>query len=241
MYGFREKLGRARNYVRIVSIFLAFGLLISTLASCAGNRALNVTLPEGDVKVADAMVDVDSVAVGHEELLEGMFSEDASKDALMVWLAGKKIFSFDDPRLAEVLENDLCAPVTGESPKARVAAAEECASKDLAAALRKLSEQRKVPFHYVGTVVQVGVPSTEDQPVAGRANVCRNSKFRTKKLELFNPQTSGRIEVVASGLYTCTGYSDYPDIQLNYADAKQLFRNPLDKYQQVVAVPIRED
>ena len=52
---------------------------------------------------------------------------------------------------------------------------------------------------------------------------------------------SGRIEVVASGLYTCTGYSDYPDIQLNYADAKQLFQNPLDKYQQVVAVPIRED
>lgn len=240
MYGFREKLGGIRDYIRVVSIFFAFGLLISTLASCAGTRGLNVTIPEGDVKVADAKVDVSSVAVGHEELLEGMFSEGALKDAVMAWLAGKKIFSFDDPRLAEALENDLCAPITGESAKARVAAAEECASKDLAAGLRVLAEQRKVPFHYVGTVVKVGVPNIEDQPVSGRANVCRNSKLRTKKLELFDPQTSGRTEVVASGLYTCAGYSDYPDIQLNYADAKQLFQNTLDKYQSAVAVPIKD-
>lgn len=231
MYNIREKLlGEAKYYALIALIVFVVGVLI-------GASAPIKTL---DVKFAGTSVKIDfrSRTIDHRELLEKIFSEDISKTELMDWLSSKKIYSFDDPRLAQALKNDLCDPITGKSIKEKVKGDEKCASMPLAKKLRELVEQKEVPFHYVGTFIQVGVPVKKDQPKSKRTNVCRNSKFRAKKLELINPRTGARVEVRATGLYTCTGYSNFPDIQLNYKDAKKLFKKPLAKYQEVVAVTI---
>lgn len=53
------------------------------------------------------------------------------------------------------------------------------------------------------------------QPI--RAHVRRNSGFRDRTIELTNPQNNVSVTARATGSYDCTGYSEYPDIQLDAA------------------------
>ena len=95
---------------------------------------------------------------------------------------------------------------------------------------------RDVPFHYVGREIKVGVPSREDQPQPGMAHACKNSEFGDHAVELTNLRSKESVTVRASGSYECTGYNQYPDIQLSYTDARELFGRPMDKYEAAIAV-----
>ena len=50
------------------------------------------------------------------------------------------------------------------------------------------------------------------------------------------PVTSNRIEVQVSGTYLCTGFNEFPNIQLGSEDAQKLFPGPFQKLQEAIAV-----
>ena len=194
--------------------------------------AVELTFPGGVQMKMDG-----SQPIAHNELLDKIYSKKFSRDGLMGWLAEKKIYSFDDERLVTALENSLCSVPFPKKPiKQKADAEEECATKDVAARLRQLAEQKEVPFHYVGGLVTVGVPRRKDQPRLGTAHVCEEGEFRYKKIQLTNPENSQGITIQTYGKYPCTGYTGAPDIQLNFEDAQKIFPGPLDRHQTAVAV-----
>ena len=181
-------------------------------------------------------IDTSQQQVDHRTLLENLFANDFGKAGLMSWLADKEIFSFDDARLAEALNERLCGPIPEQPLDQKIEASQDCADLPVAADLRQLVDQKRVPFHYVGITVQVGIPAREHQPRPGGANICADSELRGKRVELTDPQTSNRIEIQPSGTYECTGFTRFPDIQLNFEDAQELFSAPLNELQEAVAV-----
>ena len=174
--------------------------------------------------------------IAHDKLLKDIFPQQFSKDGLMGWLADKNIFAFEDERLVKALNERLCEAIPEQPLDRKIKAAQDCANLPVATRLRELADKKWIPFHYVGVVVNVGVPEREDQPQIGQASVCASSALRDERVELTNSRTGNRIEVQATGRYTCTGFTTYPDIQLNFEDAGKLFSEPLGKYQEAVAV-----
>ena len=196
-------------------------------------RTLSIEFPAGKIKI-----DAKLPKVNYEQLLEEIYSKEFSKAGLMGWLNQKKVFSFTDESLVTALNKDFCDPIPDEPLDKKLDVGRKCASQPVAKKLRELAKSKEVPFHYVGVVVKVGIPKLDDQQPVGRASVCKNSEFLGQKIQLTNLRTKPNksIEVLASGLYDCTGVGTTPDIQLNYKDAKELFLVPLDKFQEAVAV-----
>ncbi|MBE2243269.1 MAG: hypothetical protein IAE86_10975 [Burkholderiaceae bacterium] len=178
-------------------------------------------------------------ALDHDELMTTLFSKDDSKRGVLGWLRDKQhLYSLENPELAQALSTTLCDPIPLEPLESRLAKAEECASKPSAAALRRLSQERAVPFHYVGVRVKAGVQAAKPhRPGAGRVNVCRTGKFVAQRLQIVDPVTSRVIEVQPGGTYECT-VADHPDIQLDPEDAKRLFGRPPAQFESVIAVVI---
>ena len=194
--------------------------------------AVELTFPGGVAMKMDG-----SQPIAHSELLEDIFSEKFSRDGFVGWLAEKDIYSIRDERLVDAINKRLCESIPEQPFEARIQAARACAEENVATSLRMLVARRQIPFHYVGTLVKVGIPSLEDQPPVGRANVCAESDLLDKEVELTNHRNGRRIEIEASwGRYPCTGYATFPDIQLNFDDAQELFPGALDEYQEAVAV-----
>ena len=215
--------------------FLTGGLIVfgvMTQVSDPTQQEIAVTFPGGAVKI-----DSSKPEIAHDKMLEEIFADEFAKGGLMDWLAGKDIFSFEDERLVEAIAGRLCASIPEQPLDQRIKAARACAEQPVARRLRQLAEQKRVPFHYVGSVVEVGFPP-ESQPGSGFAHVCMERELRDRRVELTNPRTLDRIEVQASGWYRCTSFSTVPDIQLNFSDARKLFPGPLDKFEKAVAVPL---
>ena len=216
-----------------LAVGFAAGFLFCWKNKGASRQMVDLTFPGG---VALKM-DVSQPEIAHDKLLEKIYSEQFSRDGLIGWLAGKDIFHFADPRLADALNKNLCDPFPTGSVDQRIKAAKACADQAVAERLRDLAEAKKIPFHYVGSLVKVGFPP-DSQPNVGYVQVCMERELRDKQLELINPRNNNRIEVQASGWYPCTSYSTAPDIQLNFTDARKLFMGPLSKYENAVAVPL---
>lgn len=224
------------NYGSYITIFLvafAAGFSVCWMNRGASKQIVELTFPGG---VALKM-DVSKPEIPHDKVLNDIFADSFARKGLMGWLAEKNIFLFTDPRLADALNKNLCDPIPAAPLQRRINAAKACADQDVAKSLRDLVEAKKVPFHYVGRLVSVGFP-TDSQPNDGYANVCEERELRSTKFELTNLQTQKRIEVQASGRYACTGFTQVPDVQLNFADARKLFPTPLDKYEEAIAVPL---
>ena len=181
-------------------------------------------------------IDTSQRQVDHRTLLENLFANDFGRAGLMSWLGDKDIFSFDDDRLTEALNKRLCVPIPEQPLDQKIKTSQDCADLPVAIGLRQLADQKRIPFHYVGITVQVGIPAREDQPQTGGAHICADSALRGKRVELTNPLTSNRIEVHPSGTYECTGFTKFPDIQLSFEDAQELFSGPLYELQEAVAV-----
>ncbi len=152
--------------------------------------------------------------------------------------ADESIYRIKNPRLPNALHEHLCSHIPEEPRSEIIRASQKCADMDVARRLRQLAEGHDVPFHYVGIKVIIGKPSPEDKPGLGTAHACRNSEFRGRQIELTNSQTGVSITVRVSGLYICTGYSLYPDIQIGRPDARMLCGYPTDKLEDAVAVVV---
>ena len=214
----------------------AIGVLVFLgLPSDPTRQAVKITFPGG----GELEMDVSRPEIDHASLLERLFSEQFTRDGVLGWLAEQGVLSIQDARLVSTLESELCEEIPRAPIDARLQKASECASNPVAHGLRTLAEHRKVPFHYVGLQVRVGVQAdTRSRPGKGKANVCRESDLLGKEFELTDLASGRNLILQASGYYNCTGYSRYPEVQLDPADARDLFRRPLREYERAVAVPL---
>ena len=218
-------------------VCIVIGFLVGLLAdgkffSGSSQRSVSVTLPGGvglDLQATQDGILLDS-------LYSRLYADRSFRDGLIARLAEDHIYQLTDPRLADALHDHLCSPIPDQPLTERTNAARACADLPVARRLRELAEMRNVPFHYVGRELNIGVPSHEDQPMPGMAHTCKNSEFGDHTVELSNPRSDATITVRATGSYVCTGFTQYPDIQLSYSDAKELFGRPTNKYESAIAV-----
>ena len=193
-------------------------------------RIVDLTFPTGGRMLLSAA----NNSLDAAEMLNTIYSDETGRGFLDNWLDEEGFYHYtDDLQLADALATKLCDPIVENDPSREMnRLREECAQR--AQRLRDLAFEREVPFHYVAQPVNVGVP--EDPPRRGRANACRPGRFHGRRVQLTNELTGSSIEVVVSGSYPCTPGRRTPDIQLNRADAMELFNVPLMQYQQAVAV-----
>lgn len=219
-------------------ISFAVGMAACYLLQGYQEVELQVTTPTGEsvtLRAKDGKMDYEAVL---NELMDGFM-----RGSVVAWMAGKNFYHFEDERLARVLNEELCDPIPEENlidRESRVKLSQACASHPIAEKLRDLAFYNKVPFHHVGFDVKIGVPAEEeDQPRTGFASVCRSKGLRSRKIRLTNPEGNELLDIQASGVYVCTGFDNYPDVQLNTEDARTLFGDtPLSKYEQAIAVPM---
>ena len=200
-------------------------------------------------------MDVSQPEIEHSDYLTNMFKDQFVRDGVLGWLARnqqvysisnpdlfdalkkKHIYSISDLGLVEALEKHLCDTIPDYPLTERIHKGQECAEKPVAAGLRQLQMKRRKPFHYVGFNVRIGVQADgASRPASGRANVCKDGGLLGKQLELIDSVSNNVIVVQASGWYTCSGYTRYPDVQLAPDQASTLFNRTLDEYQEAIAV-----
>ena len=215
-------------------VLLVIGLLVGrTMPQAPVVEAVSVTFPGGGA----VELPTSTPEVGHEALLEEVFAEGTMREAVVDWLRARDFFSLEDEGLVDAIGNRLCDPIPESPLPRRTAAARACADGPLASGLRRLAEQRAVPFHHLGVTVRVGVP--EDRPPRGSAAVCEGSELQGSTVELTYGPTGGSLVVDASwGTYSCAEEegAEYPDIQLNPFDAFEIFPRPLARFHEAVAV-----
>ena len=178
--------------------------------------------------------------IDHGSLLKTIFFEQFSRDGALGWLRDvQNVYSIEDPALAAALNTKLCEEIPDHPIDVHIAKGTACTKISVVDNLRRLVEGHKVPFHYVGREVQVGIQGDpEHAPRASRANACEGSDLSGKRVELTNLLNENQITVLATGIYPCSGVSVKPDLQLNPEDARKLFDGPLRKYQPAIAVPL---
>lgn len=155
-------------------------------------------------------------------------------------MAKSTIFTLEDEKLVTAIEQRLCDEFPKEPLDERLKKAKDCAEKPVADKLRKLANNHKPPFHFVGFKGEAGFLRGQGAPKKGYAYVCGNRQFFRKQLHVTNPATKTQVEVYASrSLGTCTGLSGRPDIQLGSDDAYTLFGNKsLSWTEQVIIIPL---
>jgi hypothetical protein len=176
--------------------------------------------------------------IDYDVLLEQLFLKDFTRNGTTGWLRDKRhMYSLEGTDVVDALSRTLCEPIPNLPIDERIRKAQDCASKPVAEALRRLARERAVPFHYVGTPVRAGIQvSLPHRPGRGRVNTCRPGPFVGQRLQVIDPATSKVIEVEASGTYGCT-LGDFPGIQLDPEDGAELFSGrPLAKLEDVIVV-----
>ena len=174
-----------RLYSTIALVGFGAGWGVCAMTSDSSRQTMELTFPG----FAGLKIDTSQSEIAHDKLLEDIYAQQFSRSGLMGWLADKDIFSLGDARLVEALNERLCESIPEEPLDQKIKASQNCANLPVATGLRQLVSQKRVPFHYVGVAVQVGIPAREDQPRIGRASVCEDSELRSKRVELTNPRT----------------------------------------------------
>ena len=198
-----------------VGVFV-FGIALGWILDDIGGKAANIGWKFGE---SELTIDLKKDLSSPDVLLDKIFSEEFSRLGTTELLKLKyNIFPFCDPELVKKISTlSIDHPVSIE--------------------LQKLADKRVGPFGYQVDTVLIGVPSSEDQPKQGFANVCETGKYRGRKIQICHRQTDKKIQVTGSGMYICPPELKYPDIQLNIADAKRLFGDiPLRKYEKAIVV-----
>ena len=195
-------------------------------------EAVSVTFPGGGA----VELTTSAPEVSHESLLEEMFADGSTRNAVVDWLRARDFFSLDDDGLVDAIGTRLCDPIPDSPLARRTAAARECADGPLASGLRDLAERRAVPFHSLGRTVRVAIP--EDRPPRGSAAVCEGSELHGERVELTSDSGDSLVVDAAWGTYSCTEVegAEYPDIQINPFDAFEIFPRPLARFHEAVAL-----
>lgn len=205
-----------KKYLVIAISGLSIGFFMGWLLLGLGAKKGAIEWEYGNSKLK---IDVEKDLEGPDVLLKKIFSAPFSKDGALGWLKKEhKVFSIGDMDITEEIQK-----LNIENPLSR--------------RLREISEKRKGPWAYQIAEVSIGIPPHKLQPDKGYANVCESGDYLRQKVELTNPKSDKRINVVATGKYSCPPDYEYPDMQLNADDAKELFGGVVfDKTQKAKAL-----
>ena len=102
-------------YITIALAAFGAGWWFCSTTSDSSRQTMELTFPGG----SGLKIDTTAPQIAHGKLLDDIFAQQFSRDGLMGWLADKDIFSFDDVRLLEALNNRLLwvNPGTTSRPK----------------------------------------------------------------------------------------------------------------------------
>lgn len=171
-----------------------------------------------------------------EAMFKKLFGTEFSRAGALALLRRQNIFSMEDSSFLDALRNycpnEVAQP---ESPEQHQKRLRKCFEFGVLRQLRQMAVDHSPPFQYIGTEVRVGTPE-RDQPPDLHANVCASGGLLGHRIEIDNPALKTTVIVQATGYYDCTGFSDFPDIQLNAHDASTLFGRPTRKYENAIAV-----
>lgn len=187
---------------------------------------------------ADGGFSLTTREVDDPTFLRTIWEDEDRKEAFIALLATRGFFQASDTNLVPAIVG-LCDEIPNEPLDAYLAAAQRCAEEPVPAALRELARRSRPPFHFSGKPVRIGVPSEGDQPLVGRANVCRNGDWYRETVVLTNPDDGREVEVHAGGHYglgICGPQVGTADFQLNEADALSILDGPLAKLEDAIAV-----
>lgn len=217
----------------VILALIAGGLIARAVPSDPARQKVIWNYPGGSLEM-----EVEKDLRNPETMLSKVFEKEFSRAGAMDWL-GKNYQVFSIEKVAPQIEK-LCPDKPNEPLEERQRRLELCIKDHpVLAQLRSLSEHHKAPFQYIGEVIRVGIPEQENErPTDGHANACRLGGFLGKKIEVTDLASKRSITVEVTGYYDCTGYSNFPDLQLNPKDAKSLFGRALQKYQTAMAVEL---
>lgn len=160
----------------------------------------------------------------------------ANKEVLLPWLKRYwHLYQLEDPELLHAI-TALC-PFTYHaqlsSYQQRIAL---CEQSPIIASLRALSGEKLPPFQPKGWEVRIGIPAVVNQPKPGVVNTCFEGVYENKKLLLFSSYRTRPIAVQVKGAYHCDNIDNYPDLQLNEAQAKALFNRKVRKIEYLMVL-----
>ncbi len=219
-----------------VATALIFGLVTGALAwkaLNAPNAKIKMDFGGGKSLEIDAKQDLSDPST----MFAKLFSTDFSKAGAMGLLHQQNIFAIDDLGLLDTFLKKCPEKIENETDEQRRQRWNDCFQRNrLFSELKLRSDSQKAPFQYLGTDVRVGTPSVAmEKPAASHANVCASGGFLGRTLILVDPRSSRKVGVQASGYYPCPDTQDFPDIQLNDADAYSLFHRRTQKFELAVA------
>lgn len=177
--------------------------------------------------------------VDYLKILEDMFRHALFRPGVEGWLREQhKIYPIESETVVTAIRTELCPGAEPTDWAERFEWRRVCAEKPTVSSLRGLADGRQVPFHYLGRLGTMGIPSSPYTLPRGRANVCRNGPFHGKRLQVQNPLSDDAVEVDAHGYYVCAT-DNFPDIQLSPDDASSLFSaRPLARLENVLIIPL---
>lgn len=172
-------------------------------------------------------------------VLRQLFADPKQRGEVVAWLeSNASIYAPTSHNLPDAVALAACESFPNEVNPDVIAAKRRCAEKPNVRRFRQLASEHKPPFHYVGLLGAMGVPSGS-RLTQGMANACRPGDIFGKRLQVANPESGAQVEVTASGSYICTGALPTPDVQLSPEDARTLFPDrALAKTEQVLIVPL---
>lgn len=198
-------------------------------------QTVSIVFPGGgkiDVKTKGTAMDAGT-------LLGNLFSDKVTRYGTLGWLKeNQRVYAFGDAELAATLNQALCDPIPKKPLDDYLRKSQECAAKPVAAALRTLQQDQKVPFQVVGFEALAGVQADPDhRPGAGRVNVCSSGPFVGRRLQVWAKGGERSVEVEATGSYPCA-MPGAPDLQLDPREASTLFRRPTAMLESVIVFPL---
>jgi len=219
-----------------VATALIFGLTAGALgwkALNAPNAQIEMKFPSGGSLKIDAKQDLADPST----MFAKVFSADFSRAGAMELLRRRNIFAMDDPGLLDAFLGKCPEKLENENDDRRRQRWNDCFQQNrFFAELKGRSDHQKAPFQYLGTDVRVGTPAVGgERPAASHANVCRGGDFMGYDIRLVDPRSKRQIIVHATGFYNCPDTVDFPNVQLNAADAYSLFHRRTQKFESAVA------
>lgn len=227
-----------------LSIGIGIGVIATSLLAYAYFSA-NIAEPKDMTLKINGPTGVGSIdlafkgtanSIDYKAVLNQMFSNELMRDGVIGWLGkNQRIYSLEAVDFANALKTGACEPFPEKPAELRLQKRQECADKPSNDALRKLAFSGEAPFHSVGKKVRIGTQSESGRkPINGVALVCNEGEYANKKLIVVNASGLTK-EFIGSPGYLCPDAKQFPEMQLNLDEAKELFGQKLNKYNFAIA------
>ena len=181
----------------------------------------------GSVNVA---INSTNKPIDYEVLLKQLFSNELMREGVIKWMGKNyQLYSIESLELAHALKTKACEPFPDSPVELRIQKQQECAAKPAVNELRIMANKGDAPFHSVGIKERIGIQSEEGRkPKLGTALVCNDGNYVNKKIVVVNNSDFSK-EFLGSPGYLCPDPKQFPGLQLNPDDAKELFGSKLNK------------